>query len=507
MIIYLDKNKSLLKRSDTLFYLQILLYVYIIILSKGVGKVRRAKIICTIGPACDDVTILTKMAKAGMNVARFNMSHGTHQSHKSQIDKVKDVRDKLNIALPIMIDTKGPEIRIRQFKNGSVELKNKSTFILTTEIVEGDETKVSVTFKDLPKIVSAGTKILINDGLIELKVKSTTNNDIICEVVFGGVLSNNKSINLPDIKLNMPYLSEQDKKDILFAVNNDVEYLALSFVRSRKDVIVIKDYLKRLNANNIKLISKIENQQGIDNLEEIIDESDGIMVARGDLGVEVPFERIPQIQKHIISRCLDKGKMVITATQMLESMIEHSSPTRAEISDVANAIIDGSGSVMLSGETSVGKFPILVVEVMDKIVRECEQDLERNVNFNHFSNLEGNVTGSVAFGACALAQTSNAKAIIAVTKTGKTAIEISRFRPSVNILGCTFCDKVYQQLGAVWGVIPIKQPQLNSTEILLEHAREMAKNYKLVKKGDLVVQTAGKETGIEGSNMVALNYV
>lgn len=468
---------------------------------------RRAKIIATIGPACDDVSVLTAMVRAGMNVARFNMSHGSHEAHREQIEKIKLVRKNLNVALPIIIDTKGPEIRIGKFETGKIVLNSKDKFILTTENVLGDSSKVSITYKNLPQIVKHGNKILINDGLIELSVISSTDTEILCEVVFGGELSNNKSINIPDIELDLPYLSKQDKEDILFACNMQVEYLAISFVRTKQDVISVKDYLKRLGSQDIKIISKIECQKGVDNIDDIIDVSDGIMVARGDLGVEVPFEKIPQIQKSIISKCKSKGKMVITATQMLESMIENAKPTRAEISDVANAILDGSGSVMLSGETSVGKYPVLVIEDMSKIICECEAGIDRKLNLDNFANLEGDITGSVAFGATALAQISDAKAIITVTKSGTTAVGVSRFRPQVPILGCTPNENVFHQLGAVWGIMPVKQPELDSIETLLSHAREIAKNLKIAKKGDLVVQTAGREVGISGSNMLVMNYI
>lgn len=474
-------------------------------ISKGEGM-RKAKIIATMGPACEDERVLAEMVAAGMNVARFNMSHGDQASHKKQIDSVKRIRERLGIALPIMIDTKGPEIRIKQFENGEVVLKEKQRFTLTACDEVGSSERVSVTYKNLPNIVGRGTRILLADGLIELRVISTTETDVNCEVVFGGVLGNNKSINIPGVELDLPYLSVQDKADILFAVNERAEYLAISFVRNKEDVGQIRAYLHRLGDKEMKIISKIENQEGVDNIDEIIAASDGIMVARGDLGVEVPFEKIPAIQKQIISKCKAAGKLSITATQMLESMITHSRPTRAEISDVANAILDGTGSVMLSGETSVGAFPARVIETMSSIIVECEAGQVGALDFSKFEKLSGNLNASVAFGACALAKTSAAKAIIAVTRSGSTAIEVSRFRPDVPILGCTPNERVFQSLGAVWGVYPIRQPEIDTIDRLIEHAKEMAVATKLIKKGDLVVQTAGKETRISGSNMLILDF-
>ena len=468
---------------------------------------RRAKVIATMGPACESEDVILSMVKAGLNVARFNMSHGTHESHKAHIDKIKELRAKLGISLPVLIDTKGPEIRIGTFADGKIFLNDGDRFVFTTKKVEGNQNQVYVDFKDLPNYVSSGTKILLNDGLLEMKVDSVSESEIYCKVVFGGELSNNKSINVPSVQIKLPYLSAQDKEDIGFAVRAGAEYIAISFVRNKKDVLSVKELLKRLGAQDIKIISKIECQAGIDNIDEIISESDGIMVARGDLGVEIPFEKIPQIQKEIISKCNKCGKLVITATQMLESMVENAKPTRAEISDVANAILDGSGAVMLSAETSVGKYPALVIETMSKIICEIEAGIEDNLDVNNFVALKGNITASLAFGAYALAHSSKAQAIITVTKTGTTAIEISRFRPQVQILGCTYSEKVFQQLGAVWGVIPVKQPEINNTETLLSHAREIAVRKKFIKKGDLVVQTAGSATGISGSNMLILNYV
>ena len=459
------------------------------------------------GPACETESILEKMIKAGMNMARFNMSHGNHESHKKHIEMLKKVRTKLGVSLPIMVDTKGPEIRIKQFKNGKVELSTGSTFVLTTRNIVGSEEGVSITYSDFPLVVSKGTKILLNDGLIELRVIDKNETDVLTRVMVGGVLSNNKSINVPDVDLNMEYLSEADKSDIKFAKEMNAEFLSISFVSSKEDVMSVRKYLDSMGAAKIKIISKIENQKGVDNIDEIIEISDGIMVARGDLGVEVPFERIPEYQKMIISKCNKAGKLVITATEMLDSMITNARPTRAEISDVANAILDGTCLVMLSGETSVGAHPVLVIDTMAKIAEMAENGIKPKLDYASFEKLKGNITKSVAFGACALALASDAKAILAVTKSGVTAMDISSFKPQLPILGCTPDENVYQTLGAYYGVVPVKQPEMNSMEILLSHARDMAVSKGLVTSGDVVIQTAGKETHISGSNVLMLNVI
>ena len=461
---------------------------------------RKTKIIATIGPACATESVLEKMIKSGMNMARFNMSHGTHETHKKQIEALKNVRLKLGVSLPIMVDTKGPEIRIKEFKDGFVMLEAGSTFILTTNKVIGDEERVGVSYNGFPQIVGKGTKILLNDGLIELRVLDKNETDVLAKVITGGKLSNNKSINVPGTNLNMPYLSETAKEI-------GAQFLAISFVSSKEDVLSVKEYLKDIGYSKIKIISKIENQKGVDNIDEIISESDGIMVARGDLGVEVPFEKIPEYQKMIISKCNSHNKLVITATEMLESMITSIRPTRAEISDVANAILDGTDLVMLSGETSVGEHPALVIETMAKIAEMAENGKKPTLDYSSFEKLKGNLTKSVAFGACALALSSNAKAILAVTKSGVTAMDISGFKPQIPILGCTPDEFVYQTLNAYYGVVPIKQPEMNAIDVLLSHARDMALAKGVVKAGDLVIQTAGKETHISGSNMLILNAI
>ena len=466
---------------------------------------RNAKIIATVGPACKTKEVLTNMVKAGVNAFRFNMSHGDYASHGEQIELVKEIRESLGLSLPIIVDTKGPEIRIGTFENGGVTLSEGSVFILTTQPVIGDNRRVSVTYPKLPEIVKEGSVILVNDGMTELSVIKTTGSEVYTKVIFGGELKNNKSINIPGAKLDLPYLSLNDKKDINFALTNGAEYLAISFVSCAKDVLQVRDYAIKLGDNGVKIISKIESQAGIDNIDEIINASDGIMVARGDMGVEIPFEKIPQMQKMIINKCKNAGKLVIVATEMLESMTTNIRPTRAEISDVANAVLDGADAVMLSGETSVGRDPARVVSVMDKIVRECEQSAKFNADLANINNKTTSITGGVALSACVLAQTSNAKAIIAVTKTGSTAIEVSRFRPTTMIIGCTPVERTFMQLGLVWGVMPMMQNEISSTEKLLEDARNCARYSGLVNLGDIVVQTAGQDS--TSSNMVIINKV
>ena len=336
----------------------------------------KTKIVCTIGPACKDIEIIKDMIRAGMDVARFNMSHGTHESHKEMIDIVKQARYEMGVPVAIMLDTKGPEIRIRQFADGKVDLKKGQDFALTTEYVVGDANIVSVTYDKLPQIVKKGTKILLNDGLIELKVKSVSGRLIYTEVVVGGELSNNKSINIPSVELNMDYLGDVDKKDLAFGVQEGVDAYAISFVNSADDVKVVRDYLASLGETDAFIISKIESAKGVERMDKIIEASDGVMVARGDMGVEIPFEKLPQVQKQMIATAKKLGKYTITATQMLESMMNNPRPTRAEISDVANAIYDGTCAIMLSGETSAGKYPVLSVETMNKIASETEDVID-----------------------------------------------------------------------------------------------------------------------------------
>ncbi len=466
----------------------------------------RTKIVCTIGPACSDIETLKSMMLAGMDVARFNMSHGTHESHKQLIDLVKQARFELGLPVAIMLDTKGPEIRIKQFKKGKIMLKKGQDFALTTENVEGDETIVSVTYNRLPSIVKKGTRILLNDGLIELVVTGKTNTVIYTEVDVGGELSNNKSINIPSIELNMEYLSINDKSDLAFGVQNGVDCYSISFVNSAQDVQDVRNYLASLGEKDAFIISKIESAKGVERMDEIIRASDGVMVARGDMGVEIHFEKLPAIQKEMIKIANDLGKYSITATQMLESMVTNVRPTRAEISDVANAIYDGTSAIMLSGETSAGKNPVLAVETMQKIATEAENSINYSnpIADLHFAK---DITSGIGYAGCALASSLNAQAILVTTNTGASAISISRFKPECPIIALTPNYKVYFKLGMLWGVYPILDKVYFNTDELLKSAREKAKQNKLVKSGDLVIQTAGVITGSTGSNMLVVSEI
>lgn len=466
----------------------------------------KTKIVCTIGPACSDIETIKDMIRAGMDVARFNMSHGTHESHKQLIDIVKQARYEMGVPVAIMLDTKGPEIRIRQFKDGKVTLKKGQDFALTTEYVLGDSSIVSVTYEKLPSILKKGTKVLLNDGLIELKVESVSEKLIYTKVMVGGELSNNKSINIPSVELNMDYLGEVDKRDLEFGVAQGVDAYAISFVNSDDDVKTIRKYLEQLGERDAFIISKIESAKGVERMQKIIAESDGVMVARGDMGVEIAFEKLPQIQKKMIKIANELGKYTITATQMLESMINNPRPTRAEISDVANAIYDGSSAIMLSGETSAGKYPVESVETMNKIASEAEdkiegeQELVKNVPTK-------SITCAVGYAACTLATSLKAKAILVTTNSGASASSICRFRPACQIVALTPNLRTYYRLGMFWGVFPLLEKTYYNTDELLASAREQAKRFKYVKKGDIVIQTAGIMTGATGSDMLVVSEI
>lgn len=466
----------------------------------------KTKIVCTIGPACSDIETIKDMIRAGMDVARFNMSHGNHESHRELINLVKQARYEMGLPVAIMLDTRGPEIRIKQFKNGKVNLVQGQDFALTIENTIGDESIVSVTYDKLPSIVKKGTKILLNDGLIELKVKSVSAKIIYTTVSVGGELSNNKSINIPSVELNMEYLGDVDKKDLAFGVQMGVDAYAISFVNSENDVKVVRDYLKSLGEDNAFIISKIESAKGVQHMKKIIAESDGVMVARGDMGVEIAFEKLPQVQKDIISSSKELGKYTITATQMLESMVTNTRPTRAEISDVANAIYDGTSAIMLSGETSAGKHPVLAVETMNRIASETESVIDHEKVLANYVPTN-NVTCGVGYAACALASSLNAKAILVTTSTGSSAVSICRFRPSCDIVALTPNLKTYYKLGMLWGVTPLLDQTYYNTDELLESARNQAKKFKCVKKGDVVIQTAGIMTGSTGSNMIVVSEI
>lgn len=464
---------------------------------------KKTKIICSIGPASSDEKVLEKMIESGMNVARFNMSHGTHESHKLLIDAVKKARENLHAPVGIMIDTKGPEIRVKQFENSNVFLTNGAQFVLTTNQMLGNEKMVSVTYNKLPKILKKGTKILLNDGNIELKVEKTTKTDVICTVVNGGELSNNKSINLPDVKTEMVYLSEQDKSDIAFAKEMGADFLAISFVNCPEDVLSVKEYLNEIKFKHVKIISKIESNEGVKNFDKILKVSDGIMVARGDLGVEIDFVKIPILQKEFISKCNHCGKIVVTATQMLESMITNPRPTRAEISDVANAIFDGSTAIMLSGETAAGKHPVEVVETMKRIAIESENyisGVDRKIEAKNTSKCLG-------YAVYAMSQTKNIEAIVVATQSGKSAENISSYRPQVPIVACTPNEKIFNKLSIFYGVYPVLDSSYKTLAELKASTLEKTLKTNLVKKGDKVVYVCGQTAGKSGTNSMTIEKI
>ena len=452
---------------------------------------RKTKIICTIGPASDTPAVFKKMVKAGLNVARINFSHGTYEEHLQKINMIKEVRTELKQPIAIMMDTKGPEIRVRTFKDGCVNLVEGQKFTLTPRDIVGTAEIAGITYPTLAKKIKVGAPVMINDGLIELEVVKIDGDDIICEVVFGGELSNRKSINLPGTPIDMPYLSDADKKDMLFGINNNVDYIACSFVRCAQDVMLVRNFLIDNGGAEIDIIAKIENRQGVDNIEEIIAASDGIMVARGDMGVEIPFVELPAIQKEIIKDCYRAGKKVITATQMLESMVNSPRPTRAEISDVANAVYDGTSATMLSGETAIGKYPVQAIKVMADINCEAERNMNYRGKFEGMAPKIKNVSDAVSHSTVSAAFDLNAAALIVVTRTGTTARMISRFRPSMPIIAAVTSVKAYNKLAINWGVNPVLAELQLDTDNLFRHAVSLAKDTGLVKKGDIVTITAG----------------
>ena len=462
---------------------------------------RKTKIICTLGPASANEETIERLIKAGMNVARLNFSHNTHEGHKETIGMIKRVREKLGAPVAILLDTKGPEIRLGDFENGFAMLERGSFFALTPDELAGNSERATITYKELYKLISPGTVILIDDGKIRLTVDRIEGSDIVCRVIVGGKVSNHKSINVPNHPLGMPYMSPADESDVIFGIEQDVDFIAASFVRSAADVILLRRFIKYHGGHGIRIISKIENIEGVDNFDEILAESDGIMVARGDMGVEVDFEKLPGIQKKFIRKCYSAGKMVITATQMLESMIHSRMPTRAEISDVANAVFDGTSAIMLSGETAVGDDPVHVVEVMSKIALQAEHDaFEMDVFRGILHDIDHtDITGAVSDAACTTARDINADAIIAVTKSGSSARRVSKFRPLIPIVAATPDKKTFYQLALSWGVYPVLSLEQNDVERLFIHAIDCAEQTELVRKGDKVVITAGVPLNIAGT--------
>ncbi len=457
---------------------------------------KKTKIICTLGPASRNEKVLTKMLKNGMDVARINFSHGTHEYHKETIDLFRRARDKIGVSAAVMLDTKGPEIRIKSFKNKKETLNIGDVFTLTTDDVLGDNKKVSVTYKDLTTKLKCGDCILIDDGKIHLEVTEIKENDVICKVTVGGEISDRKGVNIPNVKLDIPYLSKDDENDLIFGVEQDVDFIAASFVRSKDDVITLRNFLDYHGGYNIKIISKIENIEGVGNFDEILSCSDGIMIARGDMGVEIEYEKLPGLQKKFIRKCYNAGKMVITATQMLESMIYSKTPTRAEITDVANAVFDGTSAIMLSGETAVGAHPDFVVEVMAKIAIQAEKDaFDMDIYKDAQYEIDMNdITNAICDAACTTAKDVKATAIIAVTKSGYTARRMSKFRPREIIIATTPSEKTFHQLSLSWGVYPVKAIYQQDANVLFEHAVACAKRFGYIKENDRVVITAGTDT-------------
>ena len=467
---------------------------------------KKTKIICTLGPASDNKEVFSKMADAGMDVVRLNFSHGNHEDFAKKIKMIKEVRDEKKLPLPILLDTKGPEFRIKAFKNGKIALNDGDSFTFTTEDIEGDQTRVSVSYEHICEELVPGDKILLNNGLIVFRVTEVKAPNVHCIVETGGELSSRKSMFFPDKELHMVFLSEQDKKDLLFGIEQEVDFVALSFVSKAQDVLDAKNFLAEHGGKHINVIAKIENRAGVNNLLEIMNVSDGIMVARGDLGVEIPYVELPNIQKHIITQCRIHGKRVITATEMLESMIHNPRPTRAEISDVANAVYDGTSVVMLSGETAAGEYPVKSVAAMAKIVEEAETHIEHIQTIDNFE-IE-TISEALSHSAATLAKDLNASAIVVCTRTGGTARKVSRFRPNINIIGITTDIHAYRQLALSWGVLPALTDEYTSIDILFYFAKEIAKKSGLVKKGDTIVITGGTPNGKSGnSNLINVETI
>ena len=470
---------------------------------------RKTKIVCTIGPASESEETLRELCLAGMNVARLNFSHGTHEEHLERINRIKKVREELNLPIAIMLDTKGPEFRIGTFKNGRVTLTEGQTFTFTTDEIEGDETMVSVSYKNLAKELEPGDTILLNNALLRFEVTATDVTTITTKVVDGGELSNRKSMSFPGKHMQMVYLSEQDKADITFGVANDIDFIACSFVSVKQDLVDVHNLLKSLNKDDsVELIAKIENQSGYDNIDEICTECDGIMVARGDMGVEVPFERLPAIQKDLIARCRIIGKRVITATEMLESMIHNPRPTRAETSDVANAVYDGTSAVMLSGETAAGAYPVQAVKAMAKIAEAAEQNIDYKKLFYQYDFQIESDEDAISHATCGMAMDVNAKGIVACTMSGRVAKMVSRFRSPIDIIGLTTSEKTWRSLALSWAVTPKMCEVVPSTEVLFYMAKKSAQETMKLEKGDKIVITGGGTTGQSGNtNLIKIEKI
>ncbi len=460
---------------------------------------RKTKIICTIGPACENEEILTQMCQAGMNVARLNFSHGTHEEQQRKIDLIKKVREKLELPIAIMLDTKGPEYRIKTFENKRITLKDGDEFIFTTDDVVGDQSRVSVTYKGLIEDLSVGDTIMVNNGLVIFRVERLEGTNAHCRVVAGGDLSDRKSMNFPNRVMTQAFLSDQDKEDLLFGIKNGVDFVAASFVSTKRDMEDMRKFLDENGGRGIDIVAKIENRSGVDNIEAICQIADGVMVARGDLGVEIPFVEVPAVQKYLINKCRLLGKRVITATEMLESMIHNPRPTRAEISDVANAVYDGSSAVMLSGETAAGKYPVAAVKNMAEIAEYTEKHISYIHRFNTTQFQIHNTLDAVSHATCAMAIDVDAKCIVVSSMSGRTARMVSRFRCPADIIGMTTDERVWRKLALSWGVTPVLSERFDSMDVMFYHAMQQAKVVCGLKKGDNVVLTGGRINGRPGN--------
>ncbi len=462
-------------------------------------KLRKTKIVATIGPASEDRDTLRKMFEAGANVCRLNFSHGTHEYHQSLIDSIKAVREDMHLPIPIMLDTKGPEYRIKTFANGKVTVKEGDRFTFTAGDSAGDETKVSVTYKNLAEDLNAGDIILVNNGLVKFEVEDIAGTDVICRVVTGGELSDQKSMSFPNKVMSDEFLSAADRDDLLFGIRNGIDFVAASFVSCKQDMEDLRTFLDENGGKDIEIIAKIENQSGVDNIDEICELADGIMVARGDLGVEIPFFEVPSVQKYLIDRCRLLGRRVITATEMLESMIQNPRPTRAEISDVANAVYDGSSAIMLSGETAAGKYPVEAIEAMAAAALFTEQNIDydqwlANSRFRIQNNLD-----AISHAVCSMASDVSAKAIVVNSMSGQTARMVSRFRAPITIVGRTTDEAVWRKLNLSWGVLPLLTEEFDSLEVMFYNSLKITAELLDLKKGDNVVMTGGSQTGVKGS--------
>ena len=461
-----------------------------------INNIKKTKIVCTLGPVSENEETLRELIKNGLNVCRLNFSHGSHEEHKGRMDLVKKLREELNMPTAILLDTKGPEIRTGKFDAPEVLLEEGQTFTITMKDVMGNKEMCTVSYKGLANDVKAGDTILIDDGLVGLTVKEINGDDIVCEVQNSGIVKNHKGVNVPGVKVNLPAITEKDRSDIEFGIEQGIDFIAASFVRKVSDVLAIREILEENNATHIKIISKIENQEGVDNLDEIIEVSDGIMVARGDLGVEIPTEEIPVVQKLMIKKCNEAGKPVITATQMLDSMIRNPRPTRAEVTDVANAIYDGTDAIMLSGETAAGKYPVEAVKTMATIAKRAEETMR---NRRTKINKSKNVTDAISYATCTTAMDLDARAILSSTASGHTARMVSKFRPDCPIIATTSDESVRRQLSLTWGVLPVMRNKSANTDQVIVNSIEAAKTAEYVNENDIVVITAG---GSETTNLI-----